>query len=452
MVIGAISKSLKKSSGTSFRKLFKIKSAFLALTYLAFATGCGDSSAPTPQSAGSKSADKSKGVSNVAAHTPAQKSADSKTPTTDTVADLTSVLEKKFKLESTQKQLSVRDQDEEKELFVLQKVNFKLCERLQKLRSECAVAQRLFTDGNQKVLACVSNIVNPTEAPVVFQVTVSGAAGSQLKLEAENSYETNAFTDGTTALTWKTQFNTDVASPRLMEVTNLKVRAVSGPLPPLASLSISLIVAGQPVLNKTELAASSEAGTHSFKTTPFLTLRRAENCRVTNEEISKTKETARKEADAEFLTKAPSAENVQPVSEMKLTGENRISTQGNVTFGMVFNSIFGRLPLLDQENLEKDPFSALVPLFERNQVFEASQKLLSLPNAPQRDREEEIFWAVLRSHLVLTGQAPSEADLKPLLIQAQREAGLAQLIAKLTQSDAFKSILNAQMAVRGASL
>lgn len=209
--------------------------------------------------------------------------------------------------------LSSVNVEEKKELFVLKAINQKLCERLHRLRTECGASVRLMPDGSEKILACIGNTEEGAKTTQNFSVVVRGAGSSEFKLIAD-TYESTPFREGTSELTWKTEFNTDIHSPRLMDIISLKLKSLSGPVPLLANFDFELLVNGQKVVTKSEIL-TPENGDPTFfqvRTLHFLTLRRSDTCRVSAAEIAQIKEQAKASAEQTSATSATKETGMTP--------------------------------------------------------------------------------------------------------------------------------------------
>lgn len=257
----------------------------LTLTFAIAITGCGQSTAPSP--------------SYKAPKTSASQEAAATAKHGDTLAGSDSILNS---LPDTPegkadllKSLEARNSAEIRELNLLKKTNEKFCLRLDKLRSECAAAVRLITESSEKILGCDSAYSENTTVRHKFKIDISGI-DNQFAIIADKTFSTNLFGSGASALEFKSTANNDVAAPRLLDVTNIRLAPNSGSLPDIKSIQFKFVVDETTLFTQANLMKSSEGNFFNINPAAIEEIRRSTACNVTDSELDAMVEQARQEA------------------------------------------------------------------------------------------------------------------------------------------------------------
>lgn len=178
--------------------------------------------------------------------------------------------------------LQSRTQTEGAEILFLTALNQKLCERLDALRQTCLPSYRIISDSQEKNLGCASQAKIAT-----FSAQVNTSHDVQLVLVANNLFETNTFAQGNTALSFYSNFNSgSLVAPRFVDLSQLKLKAVSGVLPKLDSgFKFSFSVSGQELFNETHLTADDNSQSYFIRLDSMSVMKRSNKCVAGYEEL-----------------------------------------------------------------------------------------------------------------------------------------------------------------------
>jgi hypothetical protein len=182
-------------------------------------------------------------------------------------------------------QLAARDAAEAVELANLKEANQKLCERLQKVRSECAATYRLIPTESDKTLACT--LGNETKSLAVGEFEISfDADGRQYRLLADNNWESSPFGNGTTKITWKPRLESSTEAPRMLEVTSLILKPDDGGR--VGSVGgMALRAGGFHVVGNGDLRSAQESqGYYVVSLQGILDIRKSSRCTLSQDEVN----------------------------------------------------------------------------------------------------------------------------------------------------------------------
>lgn len=188
-------------------------------------------------------------------------------------------------LEKTYDSLALKAFQDGREMQFLERYNQKMCERIQKLRDTCLPSVRVLPDAFEKKLACKSSDGVELSKMFHFQVHLTAPENVVFRIIADNTYESNDFESGESAITWATAANTNIASPRLYDFRNMKLKVVGGARPALTELQFELRINDRTVLSTANLVDNGDATSFSIRTEGFLPMRRSNACRVSAAEL-----------------------------------------------------------------------------------------------------------------------------------------------------------------------
>lgn len=189
---------------------------------------------------------------------------------------------KHHELYDSHAQLQSRTQSEGAEIVFLTALNQKLCESLDALRQTCLPAYRIISDSREKTLGCASQAKIAT-----FTTQVEVSNDVQLALVANNLFETNPFTRGSSALSFYSNSNSgSLVAPRFVDLNQLKLKAISGTLPKIESgFKFSFSISGQELFNETHLVSADEGKTYLVLLDSMSAMKRSSKCVANYEEL-----------------------------------------------------------------------------------------------------------------------------------------------------------------------
>lgn len=176
---------------------------------------------------------------------------------------------------------------------LVRNINQALCERVQRLRSECVPAARLIADANEQLLGCVTNATDGAFNIFRYKVSATGLTG-QYKLIGDTAFESSTFGDGQTDITWTTGGASNLTAPRIADLTSLRLKVVSGTLPALGSFSFELKVNDKVIFNAADLTREgSDVTFYLFGLNKFVEVLKSPSCRLASDELINIEAAAR---------------------------------------------------------------------------------------------------------------------------------------------------------------
>ncbi|MEZ4742491.1 MAG: hypothetical protein R3B45_08595 [Bdellovibrionota bacterium] len=180
-------------------------------------------------------------------------------------------------------QLISRDQAEAKELVILKQVNKDLCDRLQKLRTDCSASSRIIPDGSEKILGCsgaYSENIN-----IEKQIKVNIDTEGSFYLLANKNFKSSEFSTGNSAIKFVPFGENTTRAPRFIELTSLRLVPVNGESPALESLGFELSINENTVFDNSHLVWSQENGYFKIDPNHLFEIKKSPTCTVTIADI-----------------------------------------------------------------------------------------------------------------------------------------------------------------------
>jgi hypothetical protein len=183
-------------------------------------------------------------------------------------------------------QMQSRDQAEARELQLLQAMNVDLCDRLQRLRTECVSSIRLIPDGSEKILGCTGQFAD--NGTVANKIHVNVSAPGNYVLQADKTFASRAFTSGGSDIVFESIGDKTAKSPRFLDLSSLRIASATGELmPPKASVGFELSVNETVIFKNTDLVEADDKSNKYYKVNPevILAIQKSPACKVTVDEI-----------------------------------------------------------------------------------------------------------------------------------------------------------------------
>ena len=221
-------------------------------------------------------------------------------------------------LQSFVGQLSSRDAAETRELGLLQAMNQDLCDRLQRLRTECSATVRLLADGSEKVLGCQGKFADNTSVANKIQVKLA-AAGSFVLL-GNKTYGTKPFGAGDNVVQFSSTGDASARPPRFLDLSSLRIASADGvAMPALTGMGFELVVNESTVFTNQDLVSAEDPASKYYRINPanILALQKLPACTVEIAEIQdiRDKVMAALGAQAQPAAAAPAAQTTaQPAA------------------------------------------------------------------------------------------------------------------------------------------
>lgn len=347
-------------------------------------------------------------------------------------------LDHQHELEEQVVRFKRRVKDDRLELKSLQVLNQKLCQRLAKLRSECAPAIRLVPETNGG-LSCFGNTENGTPSLPKYTVLLTGGESRSFFLQANGQqyYSTDFPSDVETEITWATRFDANKQSPRLLNLTDMRLRARDGKdIPPTVRMELRL--------NGTALATqlvAQETSAQFFHVSlnEIRAFQDSAQCKVSPTELATLREEAKAEAKA--AQQADDDDGADESAQVKFVTER------------IFRAIFRRYPVSAMgEDLKKSPLLEAAKLVEQEEYEGAAKAILKHPSFsqllpgmgdPVSDNQlaNAIAVGIFQGILDATPDAGTADSLAERVKQGERAAVIAELI----RDQRFQEILRSYM-------
>jgi hypothetical protein len=183
-------------------------------------------------------------------------------------------------------QLQSRDQAETQELGLLQAMNRDLCDRLQRLRTECAASIRLLADGSEKILGCQGNFADNTS--VINKIEVRLAAAGSFILVGNKTFGTKPFGAGANQVVFASTGDATARPPRFMDLSSLRIASAAGAaMPAMESMGFELVLNESSIFTNKDLVAADDAGGKYYRINPanILDIQKQPACTVEIAEI-----------------------------------------------------------------------------------------------------------------------------------------------------------------------
>lgn len=192
--------------------------------------------------------------------------------------------------------LKKRDSVEQDEYYFLNAVNKDLCDRVQRLRSECVAIVPLF--GTQKILGCDGTYEENTSVSHKFSVGLDANQTFSYKIIADNNIESTTFSGGQTEIKFEKVGNEKIDAPTWEEVTSLKLVSVGTILPDLSELGFKLTIDETLVFTGDQLIAEGTETDKFYRINPSKLIKIAESssCRMTPEELEQIEQSVKDRA------------------------------------------------------------------------------------------------------------------------------------------------------------
>lgn len=181
-----------------------------------------------------------------------------------------------------------RNEEEKKEISLLKSINFELCAELDKFRAQCTAATRLIPQNSESILGCSGSSSN-AKLDQTWTLTTANIVGNYY-LEADKLYRSvGTFSNGTFDITWKSTGSEDQVSPRLLDISDLRiVNSESDGVAEESSLGLTLsLKVGEKVVFESDDVVLSDSNSSYFTINPnsIRELRELPECNVTQEDI-----------------------------------------------------------------------------------------------------------------------------------------------------------------------
>lgn len=179
-----------------------------------------------------------------------------------------------------------------------QKLNAAYCRLLQKILSQCKAAAYIGANYGLNDLNCTST---PPPSPIIT-VSLQNMGGNAFYLRANQTYETDVFSDATQNVLFSSTDGTLSTPPRFIDLTTLSIITVNGskkdkgfPTQRPSNLAVSISVNGTPLLPQLSLIPSSTSNdffTYQISPDVIPTLRKQAGCYIEAKDITNAQQSA----------------------------------------------------------------------------------------------------------------------------------------------------------------
>lgn len=217
-------------------------------------------------------------------------------------------------------QLINRDENEKKELALLQNMNKELCGKLQDVRTSCPGIIRLIPDGTEKVLACDGTYSENIKINNKIEVLGFSAGGGEFNLSSEN-FTSSSIVNGDQEISFRTIGNKSQRAPRFFDLASLKIsRKDKAPMPAMESMQFEIRVNEKPLIDSSALrVANGQNNNLSYRLDlkAIQDLKESDACSVTLKDIQNIRDKIIAEYDG-----APPVEEVAAEQTDSTPAEN----------------------------------------------------------------------------------------------------------------------------------
>lgn len=194
-------------------------------------------------------------------------------------------------------ELKSRDSVELDEFNFLKAMNKELCNRFQRIRSECIVSAPLF--GADKILGCDGEFEENTSISHKFFVELSSSQNINFKIVANNNIESTVFKGGSTEITFGKNGNEQQEAPSLEDLTNLRLESVGSVLPAVYNLGFKFTIDETLLFTGDHLIEEGEGDDKFYRLniSKITEISESESCRMQESELETIEQSVRARAE-----------------------------------------------------------------------------------------------------------------------------------------------------------